>query len=86
MRQRSMRLGWLGRFVMSGLAAGLLACASPMEARAGSLTVDAGYDLFQTIDGTTLTGLGPLAGVRRDFQLRRRGGPIGSRPTRSSTV
>jgi len=58
-----MQLRWLRHVVLAGLATGLLAYAAGPEARAGSLTVDAGYDLWRTLAGTTFPGLGNLVGV-----------------------
>jgi hypothetical protein len=49
--------------LIGGLAAGVLACVSATESRGGSLTVNAGYDLFRSIEGTTFPDLGPLEGV-----------------------
>lgn len=63
MRQRTTRRGWLPQVLFGSLAVGVMAYAAPTETRAGSLTVAAGYDLFQSIEGTTFPGLGPLTGV-----------------------
>jgi len=50
---------------MWGLVIGIAAWAQPGESRAqGSLTVNAGYDLFTTVTGTDFPGLGPLVGVQ----------------------
>jgi hypothetical protein len=50
--------------LMWGLAVGIAFCAHPRASWAdGSLTVAAGYDLFETTTGSSYGPLGPLVGV-----------------------
>ncbi|WP_165224015.1 hypothetical protein [Aquisphaera insulae] len=54
----------LRRLAFWGIGAGVMACALSVESRAaGSLTVNPGYDLFTSTEGTTFPGLGDLVGV-----------------------
>jgi hypothetical protein len=51
------------RSIFGVLAIGIALAAGPGRCRAGGLTVDKGYDLFQTTTGSSFPGLGNLIGV-----------------------
>jgi hypothetical protein len=51
------------KVLMLGLAVGIAACTLRGEVQADSVSVAAGYDLFQTMAGTSFPGLGDLMGV-----------------------
>jgi hypothetical protein len=61
---------------MLGLAVGIAACTLPATVRADSVTVAPGYDLFQTMTGSSFPGLGDLMGV--PLGMYNFGGAIGN--------